>query len=619
MRKEGREAHFGTLFRFLAANFVLSLVVNYSYILMSPAVESGLGRLFIHAALFSNLIIIYFVLAGLLSLVVLATGRTGVVLTALVLAMTALHVLNVADITVFRIFRYHINSMVLVLLLNEGAGESLHPGARTLLTAFLIAGGIAALETWLVRFCHGRLRRLPATRKALKACLVLSLFFIAVDKSIYAVSDLYDVREVVRSYRIFPLYRGFTAKRFARRVFGFDHGRRDGAPGTGGHTSLSYPLAPLERGPSKGRPNIIWILIDSWRFDMLSPETTPNIAEFSKGALVFANHHSGGNATRFGLFSLLYGVYGSYWKPFLAERQSPVLLDELTKCGYEFRILSSTGLSNPEFRKTAFVKLAPYISDKLPGNGSAQRDPELARAFIRWLDGRRSADPFFAFLFFDAPHGPSASPPGFERYKPSIRSTNYVTAGRKDRVAHFNSYRNAILFDDALVGTILAEVRRRGLDKNSIILITGDHGEEFYETGFWGHTSSFSRYQTQVPLVLSVPGVPHRVISTLTSHVDVVPTMLGLLGYTTPPERYSHGRSLLDTPGHAFVVSSGWDECAIIDGEHMIVLSLEPCGMGGYEVRSGGDYRIVPDERAVFRRKQGEIGAAMRGMREMLR
>ncbi|MCE5276384.1 MAG: sulfatase-like hydrolase/transferase [Deltaproteobacteria bacterium] len=609
-----RRSNFRTIFWFLLINLGISVVVNYAYVILAPGIHSPLSRLFIHTALLSNVAMIYLVIAVLLGLATLAPRRSFIIFTLAVILMSALHMLNVLDIIIFRIFKYHINSMVLVLVLTEGAGDSLHLGWRTLATFSSIAGALVALEVWLIRICHTRLRLMPATRMVASVSLILAFVLIFSDKTTYAVSDLYNIKDVTRSTKVFPLYQRVTIKDFMQKNFGFRVDREDRISLRRDYTSLAYPVKPLEHKPMKQYPNIIWIVIDSWRFDMLSPEVTPNIFRFSRDALVFKNHHSGGNASRFGVFSLVYGVYGSYWQSFLAERQSPVLLDELEKLGYDFTILSSTSLTNPEFRKTAFVKLSRYINDALPGHGSEQRDPELARTFIQWISERKGDRPFYAFLFFDAPHGPSTYPREFEKYKPSNLSPNYVTTGKNDVVPLFNSYRNAILFDDFLVGKVLAEIKRRGLDRNSIILITGDHGEEYFENGFWGHTSAFTRYQTQVPLVLSVPGQAHCEVTSLTSHLDVVPTTLGLLGYTTPPELYSQGRPMLDGRGERFVVSAGWDDCAIIDKDHAIVLSLEAYNSGETEVRTAKDYRLVPDEKGVFNRNKGTLMTVMKAM-----
>ncbi|HPS94466.1 MAG TPA: DUF3413 domain-containing protein, partial [Deltaproteobacteria bacterium] len=324
-----RRSNFRTIFWFLLINLGISVVVNYAYVILAPGIDSPLSRLFIHAALISNVAMIYLVIAVLLGLAMLATRRAFIIFTLAVILMSALHMLNVLDIIIFRIFKYHINSMVLVLVFTDGARDSLHLGWKTLTTFSSITGALVALEVWLVRICRTRLRLMPATRMVASVSLILALVLIFSDKTTYAVSDLYNIKDVTRSTKVFPLYQRVTVKDFMQKNFGFKVDREDRISVRRSYTSLTYPVKPLEHKPMKQYPNIIWIVIDSWRFDMLSPEVTPNIFRFSRDALVFKNHHSGGNASRFGVFSLVYGVYGSYWQSFLAERQSPVLLDEL--------------------------------------------------------------------------------------------------------------------------------------------------------------------------------------------------------------------------------------------------------------------------------------------------
>jgi membrane-anchored protein YejM (alkaline phosphatase superfamily) len=284
------------------------------------------------------------------------------------------------------------------------------------------------------------------------------------------------------------------------------------------------------------------------------------------------------------------------------------------RLGYDFKILSSSKLTNPEFRKTAFVKLPQYINDTLPGTNAEEKDPELAKAFITWLDERDKEKPFYAFLYFDAPHGPYSYPDQFEKFKPSNKSPNYVTTGRKDAVPLFNSYKNAVFFDDFLTGKILNALRKHGLMTDTIILITGDHGEEFFEVGNWGHTSDFSKYQARVSCVLYIPGYPHQEITYPTSHLDVAPTFLKMLGYSTPVEKYSQGQDLFTPGGNAHVMVSGWSDCAIIDPQNTIVLPTETYNAGSSEVRTTDTYQLVPDENAVFEKKQDTIMAVMKKM-----
>ena len=609
-----QRSYLKTLFWFLLINYVVSIAVNYSYILITPGLESPLSRLFIHEALLSNVALAYLILAGLLSIGVFARKRPHLFLGLAVLLVTVLHMLNVLDIIIFRIFKYHINSMVLVLVFTEGARDSLHIGAGTVLTYSAIVSSVIAFEVYLVRLCQRRLSPMSVTRKIVWMSLIMSFAFIIADKATYAVSDLYNVREVIRYTKVFPLYRGITIKRFMARHFRFDTERMDGISFKKGYSSLVYPLEVLSKTLPGNKPNIIYIVVDAWRFDMLDEHVAPNICKFSQEAVVFRNHYSGGNATRFGIFTLIYGVYGTYWHPFLAEHQSPVLLDELMKLGYDFKIISSSKLTNPEFRKTAFVKLSQYINDTLPGTNAEERDPELAKAFITWLDERDTKKPFYAFLYFDAPHGPYSYPDRFEKFKPSNKTPNYVTAGKKDAVPLFNSYKNAVFFDDFLTGKILNALRKHDLMKDTIILITGDHGEEFFEVGNWGHTSDFSKYQSKVSFILYIPGYPHQEITYLTSHLDVAPTFLKMLGYSTPVERYSQGQDLFTPGGNAHVMVSGWSDCAIIDPENTIVLPTETYNAGSSEVRTTDTYQLVPDENAVFKKKQDTIMAVMKKM-----
>jgi membrane-anchored protein YejM (alkaline phosphatase superfamily) len=607
------------VFWFLSINFLLSLGISYAYILLAPGVEGPLSTLFVHGALVSTTAMVYLLLAGVLGLATLLMPRSAVVLGLAVVLVTFLHMLNVLDIIIFRIFRYHINAMVLTLVFTEGARDSLHIGIGTVLTYAAGIAGIVGLEVLFARVSIRTLAHRQFTRRAVAAALVMSLAFIAADKACYAVADLYNLKEITRNNKVFPLYQRATIKRFARRHLGMKTDPDETLAVRYRGRILNYPREPLVRQPGGELPNIIWIVVDAWRFDMLTEEVMPNTLEFSRQALVFRNHYSGGNATRFGIFTLVYGVYGTYWHPFLAEGQSPVLLDELMKLGYDFRIISSSRLTNPEFRRTAFVNLAPYITDTLPGTMADTRDPELAKTFIRWLDTRDASRPFYAFLFMDAPHGPYIYPDEFEKFSPSNKTPNYVTAGRKDAVPLFNSYRNALFFDDHYTGMILDEVKRRGLLEDTIILITGDHGEEFFETGFWGHTSAFSSYQARVGFVLYIPGRGHGEIDYITSHHDVTPTFLKLLGYTTPPDVYSQGKDLLDPAGRVYAVVAGWDEAAIIDELYTIVLPTQSYNAGGSQVRLTQGYRLVKDERQVLRQRQGAVLEVMKDMSVFLR
>ena len=83
--------------------------------------------------------------------------------------------------------------------------------------------------------------------------------------------------------------------------------------------------------PPATRPDILFIVIDAWRFDTLRPDVTPNIWRFGQGAARFTEHFSGGNATRAGIFSLFYGVPATYWHHMLQQHRGPELVSALSR------------------------------------------------------------------------------------------------------------------------------------------------------------------------------------------------------------------------------------------------------------------------------------------------
>jgi arylsulfatase A-like enzyme len=97
---------------------------------------------------------------------------------------------------------------------------------------------------------------------------------------------------------------------------------------------------------------------------------------------------------------------------------------------------------------------------------------------------------------------------------------------------------------DAEIKTLFAELQRRGCLDDAIVVITADHGEEFFEHGGLQHGKSLFGESVRVPLVLIAPGYQggQRVDQNV-SLVDVAPTLIDLLGL--PPESRFEGRSLV--------------------------------------------------------------------------
>jgi hypothetical protein len=152
--------------------------------------------------------------------------------------------------------------------------------------------------------------------------------------------------------------------------------------------------------------------------------------------------------------------------------------------------------------------------------------------------------------------------------------------------------------------------------EKTILLITGDHGDEFYENGYFGHTSAFGDYQVKTVFVLHVPGAGARSTERLTSHMDFVPTIMELLGTITPSGSYSQGLSLLGTKEHDYVSSANWDTASMIDNKVKIVYSTELYNIDCFEVRNKHDYTLVSDNKEIIRQKKPYLFDVLRSMTE---
>jgi arylsulfatase A-like enzyme len=115
-------------------------------------------------------------------------------------------------------------------------------------------------------------------------------------------------------------------------------------------------------------------------------------------------------------------------------------------------------------------------------------------------------------------------------------------------------YDGEIAFNDASFGAFLEELRRLDLYDSSIIILVSDHGEEFYDHGWWQHGETLYREQLDVPLIIRFPSGwrAGTKASFIAQHIDLLPT---IVDYVTAHEPAGvQGRSLLpglDDPAHA--------------------------------------------------------------------
>ncbi len=566
---------------------------------------------------------------GLLLLAAAASLRSRRVLGALsALFWTLLLLALFVDTRIYGIFRYHFNGMVWNVLTTPGADEAVHLAWDDVV--FPLADSVAALVVeygaflLLVSWEERRVRREPRSLDLPRPTVVWSTVIlpcVLAAAGVYAYADLVRDPQVMAFARVYPFFPRVTVKRFAREHLGVELAERREVDVPSSGILVDYPKRPVSLPADGARPNIVVVVIDSLRADMLSPEVMPRTSELGARGRVFADHLSGGNATRFGLFSLIYGLHGSYWKPIYHEHRSPVLVDALLERGYALRVLTSASMDYPEFRSTAWVRVESCVEDRLPSERPGGRDDGVAQRFDEWLSERDPLTPFFAFLLLDAPHQKYTFPAESAVFQPYADDVAYgelaggASPGKTE--ALFNRYRNAVHYADQTTGRILDSLASRGLLDGTLLVVTGDHGEEFFEHGFYGHTSNFTGAQARVALVLAGPGIPPGVEERPTSHVDLPATLLELLG-ADPALRpdWTLGASLLAPASERARVVAGWDTLGLHTPSGIIVVPL--AAHERTEIYDERWQRIFDDD-AILEREGRALGRLAQDCRRFLR
>lgn len=560
---------------FFLANSGLMLLLSLRYFASAPVAEDFLARAFAVLATLGHFA--SFTVIGLLITLplILLVPRRGVVFTFAQLFMAVVLLAMVIDTFVFAQYRYHLNGMVLNLVLGGAALEIFTFSGLVWLLFVLMLVGCVAAQWWLGRWAWRWSQRVAHKNYGYATAAILASVF-AVENVVYAWADASDYTPITKQIRILPGYAPLTAKQFFDRyglssasdsVAQIDFERSSG---------LAYPAQPLQCTAPAAPLNVVVILVDSWRADALTPEISPNLYQLVDSSWRFENHFSGANSTRTGVFSLMYGIPGTYWHAMLSERRGAVLIEQLVRNDYQMGIFGSAKLISPEFDRTIFAPVKDLRTQSI-GDTPSARDQNITdefRAFLEQPDINKK--PFFGFVFYDSPHG-YAFPANYPLpFTPSWEQVNYLALNNdSDPTPFFNRYKNAVHYADSLAGQVIDKLREKNLLENTVVVVTGDHGQEFNDNklNYWGHNSNFSKFQTQVPLLIRWPGRGAQRFAHLTTHFDVVPTLMrDVLGCTNNSRDYSSGRHLTEVDEQRLLVASSYNQFAVLEPQRTAIV-----------------------------------------------
>ena len=532
----------------LASLFVGVLMIGY---IQGDTVVSqidGWGWLFFLTSCLSHaaVLVLPLFLVFFLPWALLKWRRLAIIL--FVASVSLLGMLTFINMQVYKIYRFHINGFVLNMLTGPNAGDIFQFDDALLLqeSALLLVIAAIGIALWWVA---GRLARW--WQKGVYAWGIGSIAALLLTANGLHVYGAFVVKpSILLTARLVPYYFPLSMSD-ALEDMGLERHTLDIDGSTVGKGELQYPLQPLSTTAEPAKTNIVVILIDSWSKRALSRECMPEIWQLAQGEQYYDNHVSSSNGTMYSVFSIFTGLQPYYWPAFEGSHLSPLLIERLLEMGYDIHLYPSATLKSPPFHRVLFQHV-PDLRTDTQGKSPYERDCRIAADCINDLPTMaKNGKPFFAFLFFDMPHGLTYPADKPQYFKPAWQYADYAALNNDTPAEPFwNLYRNLCHATDSLVGRVIDELKRQHLYDNSLVVLTGDHAQEFNENhkNYWGHSSNFSQYQVGVPLVVHEPGKTARHFTHRTTHYDLVPTMMhNYLGVQNAVEDYSAGHLLNDS------------------------------------------------------------------------
>jgi membrane-anchored protein YejM (alkaline phosphatase superfamily) len=560
-----------TAFRAVLLTFY-AVLISSLYLAWQPTMSAAAYGFLLAAAIVQSLILSspVLILYGIQQYLEKRGLRNQWLVYLMLVACIAIIVFMFANYKLRDMYGFYVNFFVVNLLITPGGVEAMGVSAstnRTLAMAVLVLAGVvwAALRYIpFERLFPNRLKR----RYMWSGAVVLLLF----QSGWYALSEYNYDRMILGTAGRIVWYIPVTARSIFENL-GVTINRPDGAEFDLAESSgsIDYPETPDEKFEKPY--NIVWLVSESLRADMLTPEFMPNTWEFAKHSQRFLNHYSGGNGTRMGMFSQFYGLYGGYWFDFLYAHRAPMLVDLIQKNNYSMMAYTSSRFSYPEFDKTIFASLEDQQLQSYTEGDGWERDRKNVGDMLQFID--KTEEPFFSFMFFESAHANYYFPDESIIREEYLDDFNYLTVDIEENIELIrNRYINATHHLDSQLGRVYDALEEQGLLDNTIVVVTGDHGEEFMEKGRWGHNSTFSQEQIRVPMLIHIPGREPGETSIMTSHLDMPATIMAALGVGIAPASHSYGNDLFSPQYRRdYTVVSDWHGNTLVTPEVKMVFS----------------------------------------------
>jgi len=262
--------------------------------------------------------------------------------------------------------------------------------------------------------------------------------------------------------------------------------------------------------------NVILITVEALRADHVGAygynrNATPNIDSLARSSLVFEKAYSNSSKTFYSAPSMMSGRYPSnltksYDHPraagtepyaYYLTKETPVFAEALRAAEYSTAGFVHSKIFRWQGMDRGFKKFKVTTNSL---NKAIEHVETAKEPFLLWTHPGQTHDPYVKHEGFDFGDGPA------------------------DR------YDSELAWIDSRIGRLLRTLEGRGLSDRTVIIVTGDHGEEFGDHGGQFHGVHLHGELLHVPLIMKVPGVEHEAVEAIVELVDLAPTILELLG-----------------------------------------------------------------------------------------
>jgi arylsulfatase A-like enzyme len=319
---------------------------------------------------------------------------------------------------------------------------------------------------------------------------------------------------------------------------------------------------PAITAPDDAAPLVVIYLVDTLRADHTTPygyarDTTPELAEFAKDAVVFESAVAQGSWTKPSVASLFTSL--------LPGRHRAVQLRDSLDPGHVTlaEMLQAKGYATGAAIANSIIYLQGVNFDQgfdfFDGIHGAEKRPSkmvdaagVVDGALEWLDERRGF-PGFLYVHTVDPHVPYTPPPPYDRmYEPHPTAGHLAVDPRNDyhealdRDRFVAQYDGEIAYGDREFGRFIDELKKRGLYDRALIVFMADHGEEFQDHGGWLHGRSVYDELIRIPLIVKFPERRDagRRVAQQVQEVDILPTILESMGLPVPAPPIIAGRPL---------------------------------------------------------------------------